>query len=223
MDESDDRQELWTAVDEYLDALVRPDDVLSGTVVASEKAGLPPINVAPNQGKLLMILALAIRARAILELGTLGGYSTIWLARALPPDGCLITVESEPAHAAVARTNLARAGLANVVDVRVGSALDVLPTLEDRTFDLIFIDADKDKYAEYFAGAVRLSHPGTVIIADNVVREGAVIDAANADPRVKGVRKFIDVVAGEPRVTATAIQTVGSKGHDGFVIAVVSS
>ncbi len=218
-------QELWTAVDRYLnDLLVPSDPALEAALAASADAGLPAINVAPNQGKLLHLLARLQGARAILEIGTLGGYSTIWLARALPPGGRLITLEANPRHAEVARTNIARAGLKDVVDLRLGQALETLPQLVDEgrgPFDLIFIDADKPGYPDYFAWALRLSRRGSVIVADNVVRKGAVADAASEDPLVQGVRRFAERVAAEPRVSATAIQTVGSKGYDGLAIAVV--
>ncbi|MGI9118607.1 MAG: O-methyltransferase [Acidimicrobiales bacterium] len=189
-------------------------------------AGLPPIQVAPNQGKLLALLARLCRARTILEIGTLGGYSTIWLARSLPGDGRLITLEADPKHADVARSNIAHAGLADVVEVRPGQAVDTLPQLASEglgPFDLVFIDADKSGNPEYFAWALELSHPGTVIIVDNVVRNGAVIDATSDDPNIQGTRRLHELLASEPRVSATAVQTVGSKGYDGFAIAVVNS
>jgi predicted O-methyltransferase YrrM len=220
-------QEQWTAVDRYLtDLLVPPDPALTAALEASAAAGLPAINVAPNQGKLLFLLARVQGARTILEIGTLGGYSTIWLARALPPGGRLITLEADPKHAEVARGNLARAGLGDVVDVRLGPALETLPRLaaEGRgPFDLIFIDADKPSYPDYLGWALRLSRRGSLIIADNVVRGGGVIDPANADPRVQGARRFNALLAAEPRVSATAIQTVGSKGYDGFALALVTA
>jgi len=219
--------EQWTAVDRFLtDRLLAPDPVLEAALEASQAAGLPEIQVTSNQGKLLMLLAQAQGARAILELGTLGGYSTIWLARALPPGGRLITLEYEPKHAEVARANLARAGLSEVVELRTGRALDTLPELlrEGRgPFDFIFIDADKPGYADYLPWAIRLSRRGTLIVADNVVRNGAVADAASPDPNVQGVRRFLEVLAAEPRVSSTAIQTVGAKGYDGFALAVVLS
>ena len=218
-------QEQWTAVDRYLtDLLVPPDPALEVALQASAAAGLPPIQVSPNQGKLLHLLARLQGARAILEIGTLGGYSTIWLARALPAGGRLVTLEADPKHAEVARANLARAGLADVVELRLGRALETLPRLaaEGRgPFDLIFIDADQPGYPDYFAWALKLSRPGSLILADNVVRKGAVVDAASDDPRVQGVRRFNELLAAEPRVTATAIQTVGSKGYDGFALALV--
>jgi predicted O-methyltransferase YrrM len=220
-------QEQWTAVDRYItDLLVRPDPALDAALQVSADAGLPPINVTPNQGKLLHLLARAQGARTVLEIGTLGGYSTIWLARALPADGHLVTLESEAKHAEVARANIARAGLADVVELRLGKALDTLPQLaaEGRgPFDLIFIDADKPSNADYFAWALRLSRCGSVIVVDNVVRGGALIDPASADPNVQGAQRFYDVIAAEARVSATAIQTVGSKGYDGFAVALVTA
>ncbi len=220
-------QEQWTAVDRYItDLLGPPDPALDAALQATAAAGLPPHNVSPNQGKLLLLLAQLQRARTILEIGTLGGYSTIWLARALPADGRLITLEADPKHADVARANIARAALADVVELRLGRALDTLPQLaaEDRgPFDVIFIDADKPSNPEYFAWALKLSRRGTLIIVDNVVRNGAVIDAASGDPSVQGVRRFNELLAAEPRVSATAIQTVGSKGYDGFAIALVTA
>jgi predicted O-methyltransferase YrrM len=216
-------QEQWTAVDRYLTALfIPPDPVLDAALEASAAAGLPPYQIAPNQGKLLALLAQVMGARAVLEIGTLGGYSAIWLARALPPDGRLITLEANPRHAEVARANLAAAGLAEVVEVRVGRALDTLSQLaaEKRgSFDLVFIDADKPNNTAYFDWALRLTRQGSLIIVDNIVRSGRVIDAGSEDPSVQGVRHFNERLAVEPRVSATAIQTVGSKGYDGLVIA----
>jgi len=216
-------QAKWEAVDRLLaDLLVRPDQALTAALDANAAAGLPPIDVSPTQGKLLMLLAQIQQARTILEIGTLGGYSTIWLARALPPGGHLISLEADPRHAAVARENVARAGLAGWVEIRVGRALDTLPQIaaEGRgPFDLFFIDADKPSNPDYFAWALRLSRSGSLIIADNVVREGAVAAAANGDANVRGVRRFLELMAAEPRVSATAIQTVGCKGYDGFAIA----
>jgi predicted O-methyltransferase YrrM len=212
-------QELWTAVDRYIaDLLVPSDAVLDGALEASAEAGLPAIAVSPNQGKLLMMFAQMLGARKILEIGTLGGYSTIWLARGLTAGGRLITLEADPKHAGVARANIARAGLGDVVEVLVGRALDTLPLL-DGPFDLIFIDADKVSYSEYLNWAVKLSRSGSVIVADNVVRKGAVIDAVSSDPNVQAVRRFNEILAGDARLSATAIQTVGSKGYDGFTIA----
>ena len=213
-------QRTWKAVDDYVGGLLVDEDAdLLNALEASRLAGLPSINVTAPQGKLLHLLARTQRAGRVLEIGTLGAYSTIWLARALPPGGRLVTIEADPRHADVARANLARAGLEPVVDLRLGSALDVLPQLAREKagpFDLTFIDADKPNTAEYFGWALRLSRPGSVIIADNVVREGAVCDAASRDSAVIGMRRFLAAVASEPRVTATVIQTVGAKGYDGF-------
>lgn len=218
-------QERWDAVDDYIgESLVPADPVLEAALLASSDAGLPPISVSPSQGKLLHVLARAQGARAILEIGTLGGYSAIWLARALPSGGRLITLEAEPRHAEVARANLARAGLANVAEVRVGPAQQTLPQMHaagEGPFDLIFIDADKPGYPDYLRWSLRLSRPGSMIIADNVVRGGAVADPDSADVNVQGVRRYIDMMAAEPRTSATVIQTVGSKGYDGFAMAVV--
>jgi predicted O-methyltransferase YrrM len=220
-------QEKWTAVDRYFTTLLLPSDpVLNAVLQASNAAGLPPHHVSPNQGKLLMMLASIHQARNILEIGTLGGYSTIWLARALPDNGRLITLESDPNHAKVARNNIALAGLTNTVEVRVGKAVDTLAQLatENRSpFDLIFIDADKPRNPEYLSWALKLSRKGSLIIADNVVRDGAVIEANSADPKIQGVRRFTEMLGSESRVAATAIQTVGSKGYDGFAIALVTS
>ncbi|HUL54329.1 MAG TPA: O-methyltransferase [Opitutaceae bacterium] len=216
-------QEHWTAVDRYLtELLVKPDPALDAALAASAAAGLPFINVSPVQGKLLQILAQAQGARSILEIGTLGAYSTIWLARALPPGGRLITLEADPKHAEVARANLARAGLQAAVELHLGNAVETLPRLaaEGRgPFDLIFIDADKAGYPAYFTWALKLSRRGSLIIADNIVRQGAVVDAASDDPAVQGVRRLHELMAAEPRVIATGIQTVGIKGYDGFAIA----
>lgn len=218
-------QKQWTAVDHYItDLLVPADTALESALEASAAAGLPPINVSPNQGKLLHLMARAQGARHILEIGTLAGYSTIWLARALPANGRLITLEVDVNCAAVARANIARAGLADVIELRVGPAQESLPQLAAERrgpFDLIFIDADKPSYADYFTWALKLSRRGSLIIADNVVRNGAVTDPASSDPRVQGVRRFNELLAAEPRVSATAIQTVGTKGYDGFALAVV--
>jgi predicted O-methyltransferase YrrM len=220
-------QEQWTAVDRYItDLLVPADAALDAALEASEAAGLPAIGVAPNQGKLLMLLAQLQGARRILEIGTLGGYSTIWLARALPADGRLTTLEANPEYAEVARGNLARAGFAGMVEVRVGPALETLPRLAEEglaPFDVVFIDADKPSTPEYFRWALRLARRGTLIVVDNVVRDGAVADAASEDESVRGIRRFNELAAAEPRVSATAIQTVGSKGYDGFALALVTA
>ncbi|HEX9752217.1 MAG TPA: O-methyltransferase [Methyloceanibacter sp.] len=214
----------WTAIDDYItDCFVPGDPALDAALAASEAAGLPAINVAPNQGKLLMLLARAIGARRILEIGTLGGYGTIWLARGLPPGGRLITLEANPAYAEIARANVARAGFGAMVEVRVGKAIDTLPGLAaEAPFDLIFIDADKEGTPSYFQWAVRLSRRGSLIIVDNVVREGAVLDA-DGDANVQGMRRFFELAATDPRVSGTALQTVGAKGHDGLAILLVTS
>lgn len=218
-------KEQWKAVDQYFtELLVRRDRVLDQALAASAAAGLPEIQVAPNQGKLLNLLARVRGARSILEIGTLGGYSTIWLARALPVGGRMITLEADAKHAEVARANLARAGLEHVVEVRFGDALISLPQLvaEERgPFDLIFIDADKKSYPDYFSWSLKLSRSGSLIIADNVVREGEVIDPNCNGPEIQGIRRFNELLSVQPRVSATAIQTVGSKGYDGFAFALV--
>ena len=215
----------FEAVDRFIaDHLVEDDPALQAALAASEAAGLPAINVAPNQGKLLMLLARAIGARKILEIGTLGGYSTIWLGRALAPDGRLVTLEANPIYAEVARANIARAGLASLVEIRVGRALDTLPSLAtEAPFDLIFIDADKPGTPGYFQWAVKLARPGSLIVVDNVVREGAVLDAASEDASVQGMRRFFELAATDPRVSGTAIQTIGGKGHDGIAILLVTA
>jgi predicted O-methyltransferase YrrM len=218
-------QNLWDNVDAYFtDVLVPSDPTLEAALKDSKAAGLPPINVAPNQGKLLQLLAQLHGAKRILEIGTLGGYSTIWLARALPKDGKLITLELDPNHAEVAKRNVARANLSKVVDIRIGKAVETLSLLEKENvapFDFIFIDADKPSNPEYLAWSLKLSRPGTVIIADNVVRNGEVTNPKTTDPNVIGVRRFMEMLAAEPRLSATAIQTVGSKGYDGFALAIV--
>jgi predicted O-methyltransferase YrrM len=218
-------QEQWTAVDRYIAELfVASDPALDAALADSDAAGLPAINVSPVQGKLLHLLARLQGARNILEIGTLGGYSAIWLARALPAGGRLITLEANSKHADVARANIARAGLAGVVELRLGKALETLPRLAQEgrgPFDLIFIDADKPGYPDYLPWALKLSRPGSLIIADNVVRKGGVADSANADPNIQGVRRFCELLAGEPRVSATILQSVGSKGYDGFAVALV--
>ncbi|MFJ5834857.1 O-methyltransferase [Streptomyces sp. NPDC093089] len=216
----------WTAVDHYFaDTISHDDEALTAALAASTAAGLPEIAVAPNQGKLLHLLAQMQGARSILEIGTLGGYSTIWLARALPADGRLITLEYDPAHADVARANIARAGLDKIVEVRTGAALDSLPRLEAEgagPFDLVFIDADKVNNPHYVAWALKLSRPGTVIIVDNVVRDGKVATPHPDDPAITGTRAMFDLVAREPRLDATAFQTVGTKGYDGLLLARVT-
>jgi len=220
-------QDRWTAVDSYInDLLVRPDAALEAALEGSEAAGLPAIQVAANQGKLLHLLVRLQGARTILEVGTLGGYSTIWLARALPPDGRLVTLELDPTHAEVASANIARAGLGARVEVRVGPASESLSRLTQEgvePFDMVFIDADKEGYPDYLDWALRLTRPGSLIVADNVVRGGAVMDPASSDPRVQAVRRFIELVAAEPCLDATVIQTVGSKGYDGLAFALVTS
>jgi predicted O-methyltransferase YrrM len=218
--------ELWTSVDRYItDVIVHPDAALQAALVSSDAGGLPPISVSPPQGRLLELLALLRSARRILEIGTLGGYSTICLARGLAEGGSLISLEVNPHHAEVARTNIARAGLAAVVDVRVGRALDTLPQIAaagDGPFDLIFIDADKPNNAAYFEWAMKLSRPGTLIIVDNVVRKGAVIDEGSTDPNVQGTRELNRILGAESRVRATEIQTVGGKGYDGLAFVLVA-
>jgi predicted O-methyltransferase YrrM len=220
-------ERTWTAVDRYLDeVLLGQDEALQAALQASAAAGLPSISVSPAQGKLLNLLARSVGARAILEVGTLGGYSAIWMARALPADGRLITLELDPKHAEVARATLARAGLAPRAEVRVGRALDSLSALAGERagpFDLVFIDADKPNIPEYFGWALRLTRRGSLIIVDNVVREGAVIDARSSDASVQGVRRLNEMMAAEPRVSATVIQTVGAKGYDGFALALVTA
>ncbi|CAN5706725.1 O-methyltransferase [soil metagenome] len=219
-------QDHWTAVDDYLSGLfIAPDPVLEGALRASAEASLPPIQVSPLQGKLLWLLARSQGAASILEVGTLGGYSTIWLARALPPGGRLVTLELDPAHATVARANLVAAGLDDRVEVQLGPAAESLAGLvadEVEPFDFVFVDADKEAIPEYFGRALELSHPGTVIVVDNAVRGGAVVDATSSDPAVQGIRRFNEMVAATPGVEATTIQTVGSKGHDGFALVLVS-
>jgi predicted O-methyltransferase YrrM len=214
--------ELWTTVDDYIDALFVPgDQALSDALLDSAAAGLPPINVAPNQGKLLELLAKLNRSRRILEIGTLGGYSTIWLARSLPDNGELVTLELDVHHAAVARKNIDRAGYGSKVEIRVGPAADSLRDMIAEgvePFDFVFIDADKEGYTQYFTLTMELSGRGTVIVADNVVRAGAVSDSASSDERVQGVRQFLDLAAANERVEGTVIQTVGSKGYDGFAL-----
>lgn len=213
--------ETWTAVDDLINStLVRQDEALQKAIEDSLAAGLPAISVSPAQGKLLHILARIRGARRILEIGTLGGYSTIWLARALPDDGSLITLEIDPHHAEVARANVVRAGVGGKVEIIVGPALDSLAQLEG-TFDLFFIDADKENIPRYFEESMRLSIPGSLIVVDNVVRKGQIVEASD-DPNVAGVRKFMEIAGANPRIVATTVQTVGSKGYDGLAFAMVS-
>jgi predicted O-methyltransferase YrrM len=218
-------QELWSAVDEYIDdELGLTDSVLADALSANTEGGLPAIDVTASQGKLLYMLARLVGARRILEIGTLGGYSTIWMARALPPDGSLITLEFEPKHAEVAKLNVDRAGFSKIVDVRVGAALDSLPAIEAEKggpFDLFFIDADKVNNPNYFEWAIKLSRKGSLIIVDNVVREGGLADAASEDAAIRASRKVTELLGSDPRVDGTVIQTVGTKGYDGFAIAMV--
>ena len=218
-------QELWSAVDAYLcGQLVPSDPALTEALRNSDAAGLPSIHVTPNQGKLLHLLARLSGARKILEIGTLGGYSTIWLARALPADGLLVTLEADRKHFHVAQKNILNAGFAKLVQQRLGRAMNTLPKIAAEgigPFDFVFIDADKESTAEYFEWALRLSRPGSAILVDNVIRDGEVANAKTADPRVLGIRRFNEAVARETRVSATTIQTVGSKGYDGFTLALV--
>ena len=220
-------QKTWTQVDRYFSGLLLPSDpALEAAVAANHKARLPAIDVTPLLGQFLALMVHISGARRILEIGTLGGYSTIWLARALPPNGRLVTLELEPRHAEVARANLERAGVLDRVDIRTGRASDLLEGLiaaGEEPFDLIFIDADKASYPEYLQLSLKLSHPGTVLIADNVVREGKVINPDSDDPNVQGVRRFAEIMAAEPRLSATVLQTVSQKKHDGFAMAVVLS
>jgi predicted O-methyltransferase YrrM len=212
----------WQEVDLYFTAkLHKPDEVLDSVMKANEKAKLPAIDVSPTQGKLLHLLVKMKGARTILEIGTLGGYSTIWMGRALPEDGSLITLEYSEEHAVVARENIKRAGLDDKLKVLVGAALETLPSLKDHKFDFIFIDADKKNNPHYINWAIELSNPGAVIITDNVVRSGKVTDAASKDENITGVRKFVDLLSKDDRIDSTAVQTVGSKGYDGFVLGIV--
>jgi predicted O-methyltransferase YrrM len=216
-------ERVWHDVDEYISGLlIGTDDALEGALEASDEAGLPQIAVTPNLGKMLHLIARIHGARTILEIGTLAGYSTIWLARALPADGRLITLEADPRHAEVATANIAAAGLADRVEVKVGNALDTLPSLDgEGPFDLFFIDADKVNNPAYVTWALDHSRPGTVIIVDNVVRSGGVLDADSTDPSIVGTRELGALLAREPRVSATMVQTVGSKGYDGFALVLV--
>ena len=216
----------WSRVDHYINKLfVTSDPTLEAALETSRAAGLPMINVSPSQGKLLQLLARAMNAMKILEVGTLGGYSTIWLARALPKTGRLITLEADPKHAKIAKANIAHAGLNKIVEIRLGNAGETLPQLlleKKGPFDLIFIDADKPGYPTYLEWGLKLSRPGTLIIADNVVRDGEILDRSSKDMNVKGIRKFNRLLASEKRVAATAIQLVGTKGWDGMAVALVS-
>jgi predicted O-methyltransferase YrrM len=214
--------DLATQVDEYFEGLlVRSDPILEAALGAGLAAGMPQIQVSPTQGKFLHLLARIQGARRILEVGTLAGYSTIWLGRALPPDGRLVSLELNPRHAEVARANLRRAGLDTIAEVLVGQAVDSLAALVDESvepFDLVFIDADKERNPDYVTWALRLSRPGSVIVADNVVRQGRVVDAENPDPNITGTRRMFEMIAQEPRLESTAVQTVGLKGYDGFAV-----
>jgi len=216
--------QLWTAVDDYIgEHLVGEDEALKAALEANAAAGLPAINVSANQGKLLMLLAQSIGARRILEIGTLGGYSTIWLARGLQPGGRLISLELDPRSAKVARANLDRAGLADNVAIKIGRALDTLPGLAaGAPFDLVFIDADKPSTPHYYEWAIKLSRPGSLIVVDNVVREGAILDDDSDDPHVRGIRRFYELASADKRVSGTVLQTVGGKGHDGIAILTVT-
>jgi predicted O-methyltransferase YrrM len=220
--EAPESEALWSAVDHYLNAiLIPPDPILDAALKANAVASLPSIDVSPSQGKLLQLLAEIQGAHRILEIGTLGGYSTINLARALPPNGKLITLELDPKHAKVALANIAHAGLAHAVELRLGPALDSLAQLHAEhaePFDLIFLDANKDGYPHYLTAALKLARPGTLILADNVIRDGEIIDSTSTDPNVQGVRRFFELLAADHRLSSTAVQTVGSKGYDGFAI-----
>ena len=219
-------EKLWTAVDRYLaDCLIAPDAVLEETLRVNAASGLPAIDVTAHQGKFLYLLAVVQGARRILEIGTLGGYSTIWLARALPAEGMLVTLEADAHHAKVAEANIARAGLSEKVELRLGPALESLEKMRNESvaaFDFIFIDADKANNPGYLEWAVRFSRPGTVIVVDNIVRDGKVIDAGSTDPAIRGTRRCIEMAGAHPRLEATALQTVGGKGYDGFVLARVT-
>ena len=218
-------QKIWKQVDQYFtDALISPGDGFNAALETNRKADLPAIDVTPLQGKFLEVLVRATRSKRILEIGTLGGYSTLWLARAIPDDGIVVTLELEPRHAQIAKQNLKAAALADRVDLRVGAAADTLAAIvaeHAAPFDFIFIDADKSGYPEYLQWSMKLSRPGTLIVADNVVRDGKVIDPDHPDSNIQGVRRFTDMVSAEPRLSATVLQTVGGKGYDGFIIAVV--
>jgi len=216
---------LWDQVDAYLTGTFVPrDEAFAAALADSEKAGLPTIQVSPPQGRLLELLARALRARQILEIGTLGGYSTLWLARGLAPGGRIVTLEVDPKHADVARRNFERAGRSGAIELRLGAALETLPRMVGERagpFDLVFVDADKPSLPDYFSWSLKLSRPGTLIVIDNVVREGDVVDAKSADASVQGVRRMNERIAAEPRVTATTLQTVGGKGYDGLAFVLV--
>ena len=220
-------KEIWTDVDQYFtSALVKSERALAAALNANRKAELPAIDVTPLQGRFLQILVRVTGARRVLEIGTLGGYSTIWLARAIPDNGLIVTLELEPKHAAIAQKNIDKAGLSDRVDLHIGPAAESLAALVAASadpFDFIFIDADKAGYPDYLRWSLKLSRPGTLIVADNVVRDGKVIDPKNPDPNIRGVRRFTKLVAAEPRLSTTVLQTVGGKGYDGFAIAVVLS
>ena len=219
------REPLWDRVDAYLtDTFVPSEDAFAAALADSEKAGLPAIQVSPPQGRLLELLARALHARQILEIGTLGGYSTLWLARGLAPGGRIVTLEVDPKHAEVARRTFERAGRSGAIELRLGAALETLPRMvEERAgpFDMIFVDADKPNLPDYFSWSLRLSRPGTLIVVDNVVREGDVVDAGSADASVQGVRRMNERIAAEPRVSGTTLQTVGGKGYDGLAFVLV--
>lgn len=218
--------EIFEKVDNYISELLAPEDkALKDATKLLELKSIPNISIAPNQGKFLQVLAIICNAKRVLELGTLGAYSTIWIARALPEDGKVITIESDPLHAEIARINIEKAGLASKIEIRIGAALDILPQIESEQsgpFDMIFIDADKPPYVEYFKWAIRLGRPGTVIIADNVIRNGKVLDTNSSDEKVIGVQKLNKMLAGCTDVTATILQTVGVKEYDGMVISVIN-
>jgi predicted O-methyltransferase YrrM len=227
MSQESSSQALWTAVDRYIDeSLIPSDPILEDSLRANAEAHLPSIDVAPNQGKFLHLLARIQGSRRILEIGTLGGYSTIWLTRALPIDGKLVTLEVDPNHASVATANIQRAGLSSKVELRLGPALESLSQLHAEAsppFDFIFIDADKPNNPAYLEWSLRLSRPGTVIVCDNVVREGGIIDPDSTDPMIQGTRHLFELLTANPRIDATCVQTVGGKGHDGFILGVVKS
>ncbi|WP_348262700.1 O-methyltransferase [Telmatobacter sp. DSM 110680] len=221
----EEAKEVWKQVDQYfVDALIAPSERFDFALEVNRKAELPAIDVTSLQGKFLEVLVRGTSSKRILEIGTLGGYSTLWLARAIPDDGIVMTLELEPHHAQIAKQNLEAAGFADRIDLRIGPAADTLAALVKEhaaAFDFIFIDADKASYPEYLQWCLKLSRPGTLIFADNVVRDGKVIDGGHRDPNIQGVRRFTEMVSAEPRLSATALQTVAGKGYDGFIIAVV--